>query len=210
MRNFEKFVETRDTRVGGLAPWYWLKEESGAWTGPKSDWEDSHVKIIDAMPNRRTVVQAGGNQGMYPRLLSERFERVYTFEPDYANFFVLSKNCQRDNIFKFQAFLGDHPDHFDIRRPQKQNTGMHEVQETDGPILTMTLDSFRFKNLDLIWLDIEGYEIKALKGAYNTLVTHRPLVLLENGQRDDIKLFMIDLGYKIDGTTRSDTVWRPQ
>ena len=31
--------------------------------------------------------------GMYPRLLAERFQYVYTFEPYYLNFRCLVHNC---------------------------------------------------------------------------------------------------------------------
>ena len=65
-------------------------------------------KLLKHIPvnRRRDVVCAGGNQGLYPRLLSEIFENVYTFEPDPLSFHCLAANCQKSNIVKIQAALG--------------------------------------------------------------------------------------------------------
>ena len=47
---------------------------------------------ISLCPQHRSVVQAGGHVGVWPKYLSVQFQQVYTFEPDYMNFQCLNKN----------------------------------------------------------------------------------------------------------------------
>lgn len=41
------------------------------------------------------------------------------------------------------------------------------------------LDDFKFTNVNLIKIDVEGWEFEVLKGAVNTINTHRPVLLVE-------------------------------
>ena len=51
-----------------------------------------------------------------------------------------------------------------------------------------TLDSFSFKKIDFIKIDIQGFELNALKGAHNTLQTNNPVLCIEE---DDPKNTLI-------------------
>jgi len=53
------------------------------------------------------VVQAGGAYGLWPLALADRFNTVYTFEPDGHNFPLLAENtAERVNVIRWQAALG--------------------------------------------------------------------------------------------------------
>ncbi len=52
------------------------------------------------------AIQAGGNCGVWPKAMGEKFELVYTFEPDPMNFRCLCANAPAENIYKFNAALG--------------------------------------------------------------------------------------------------------
>ena len=67
--------------IDGLTDWVWPKEDTGLWIGPRDDWEKAKPFILDQCGGFHTAVQAGGGCGMYPRLLAQMFEKVYTFEP---------------------------------------------------------------------------------------------------------------------------------
>lgn len=204
MREFEAEIRLRDETVSEIGPWYWQSIDSGAWDGPKSDWENSHVHAINALvKNRRVCVQAGGNQGMYPRILSSMFERVYTFEPEEKNFHCLVNNCQVSNVYKLQAALGAVSGLVGINKNVESNTGMHTVNET-GYIPMITLDSLNLDQCDYIMLDIEGYEILALQGAFNTIDAFKPVISCENG-RQEILDFLTPFGYTREATSQSDT-----
>lgn len=197
----------REELVDGMGPWVWTKNENGAWVGPKGDWENSHKKyILENVKNYRVVLQAGGNQGMYPCLLRRFFDRVYTFEPDYLNFFCLAQNCQDPNIFKFQSFLGEGHGMFPINHSSMDNSGMHTLGTGFGHIPMLMIDDFQFDCLDFIWLDIECSEIGALKGAVRNLEQHKPVVMCENANQE-IADFLGRFGYKKIVQSVSDTIF---
>ena len=191
----KKYIDTvyiRSESVDGVSDWTWIQNESGIWNGPSREWEEYFKKeITDLVPNKNCVVQAGGGLGMYPRLLSEIFNVVYTFEPDPLNFFCLVNNCQKDNIIKINGALGDRHKMVAVNRASMDNVGMHKVVE-NGIIPQFTIDDLKMEHCDLIMLDIEGYESYALAGAVATLDSFKPLVICENGTKeieDYLRLF---------------------
>ena len=45
-----------------------------------------------------------------------------------------------------------------------------------------TIDSFNFENVTFIKYDIEGYELKALKGSEQTIKKYNPVVVIEQNR----------------------------
>jgi FkbM family methyltransferase len=124
------------------------------------------------------AVQAGGNCGIWPAAMGQRFGRVYSFEPDPVNFRCLAANAPAENIFKFNAALGDAHGGVALElRPD--NVGAHQVAGP-GPIPVMRIDDLELDACDLIYLDIEGFELIALAGAIFTIRRHRPVVVVED------------------------------
>lgn len=207
MREFEDQVTTRDTPVDGVSPWYWLKRDTGAWDGPKTDFEDSHKhKWFTHVRDFDVCVQAGSCQGMYPRLLSRNFGVVYTFEPDRRNFYVASLNNQSENVYLFNAALGN-GGFVHVNRTSEDNVGMHQTV-ADGVVPAMRLDSFNMPKLGLLALDIEGYELYALQGALETIQRCRPVITTEC-PNSDVRELLMSLGYAHEDTSVSDWVWIP-
>ena len=197
----------RDQVVDGISDWVWRENENGAWDGPHREWENSHKDgYLKYCRNFDVVIQAGGNQGLYPRLFSKYFKTVYTFEPDSYNFHCLVNNCQQDNIFKIQAALGPESKLISISgEPGMTNSGTITVQHQFGLVPQVTIDSFNFTAVDLIQLDIEGYEAESLKGALQTIEKFRPVVSCE---RNDGNL-LIERGYKHVTSVGADQIYVP-
>lgn len=203
------FFITRNEEIDGVGPWLWIKSDSGAWTGPRDDWRDLKSKILKYCDKFDTVVCAGGNQGMYPRLYSNFFDLVYTFEPDGYNFHCLVNNCAKDNIIKIQAALGSEHQMIKMNRGNMTNTGCHTVIDHGGIIPMVMLDDFKFDKLSLIQLDIEKYELKALNGSCNTIAKHRPAIIIESANTE-ISDFLKAFDYKfITRVGHADTLYLP-
>lgn len=206
---FDDLVHTRQDICGGLTPWMWIKTDAGAWDGPKEDWEHSHLATIkEHVTDWSNCIQAGGCQGMYPRLLSDLFQNVYTFEPDPLNFHCLVNNCQKDNIFKMNAALGAESGFARVNRMTMSNVGCHTVS-TDGHCVVpmMTIDSFKLPTCGLFQLDLETYEIHALRGALETIERCKPVIQCENGNEDILRLLR-PFGYEKVATSRADTIYK--
>jgi FkbM family methyltransferase len=206
MKEYESLYHYRKDTVDGIGPWYWLKSDVKSWDGPKSDWEEYHKGIVlKTVKQFRTVIQAGGCQGMYPRLYAEMFQRVYTFEPDPWNFHALTVNCQKDNIVKIQAALGNSHKMINVHRLTMENVGEHRVVDGFNYPMFM-LDVFDFDSVDLIHLDTEEYEYAVLEGAQDTISKHKPVILAER-PNGNINRLLRGLGYRYAGRSAYDGIY---
>ena len=62
------------------------------------------------------------------------------------------------------------------------------------------LDRYRLPSLRLLKIDVEGMEVDVLLGARRTIVTHRPIIYVENDRRENSARLIgtiQDLGYRL-------------
>ena len=136
-------------------------------------------QILPRCTDYRTCVQAGGNIGIWPKSLSGRFSRVFTAEPDHANYSALIANLEGiENIEIIKGAFGDgyatgSMDHID-----PTNIGAHQVKE-GGDFQIIPIDSLKLKDVDLLQLDVEGFEHQAIMGALETIQRSWPVIVLE-------------------------------
>lgn len=170
-------------------------------------------KALAYCKNNKVAVQAGGNFGVWPKALSKVFNTVYTFEPDQVNFSCLCRNIgDIQNIVKIQAALGDENKCVDLYR-YENNAGAHYVAGA-GIIPTFTIDSLALPACDLIVLDIEGYELKALRGAKKTIEAYGPVIHIEDkGLSDkygsalgDAEKWLFNFGYVVKDRPARDVI----
>lgn len=181
-------IHVRSDAFEGAVNWTWIRSlHDVTWDVICNDWLAHHKdQILRWFPaGGQSAVMAGGNMGLYPALLSRYFSLVYTFEPDPVHFHCLTNNCQFPNVVKFQAALGASNGMVGMSTPIEGNTGMAQVEEVGrNCIPTMTIDQFAFNDLDLLFLDTEGFEPQILEGARDTLTRLSPKLILELGDVD--------------------------
>ena len=185
----------RNTEVEGIGPWMWREADHWGWAHPASEFPALRNLLLANTKERGVIVQAGGCMGMYPRLWSEHFATVYTFEPEPTNFYCLVANCPSDRIIKVQAALSDQPCMCRLSAGLSYNAGAYALESEPGGTLTMRLDSLAFDRIDAIQLDCEGHETKVIAGAINTLIKHRPVIAIERPD-DKLKGMLEELGYR--------------
>lgn len=137
------------------------------------------------VPGRRGVIQAGGNVGVYPVALGKQFKYVWTFEPEPDNFRCLELNAKHiPHIDLYNVALGEISGKVSVHKnvDGEANTGAIHVSD-GGAIPRYTIDSLLLEEVDLIWLDVEGYEELVLKGAYQTIDKFHPAVIIEEDER---------------------------
>lgn len=141
---------------------------------------------------------------------------VIGFEPDPFNFQVCQNNIKLNNFSNLIVLpigLGETSDtvKMEVRTPDNRGGNRIATQVEKGSV-TVTIKSLdsvpeiqSLIKIDLIKLDVEGYELKVLKGAKNLLLKHTPTLFIEiddNNLRDqgdsavELILFLKSCGYK--------------
>lgn len=140
-------------------------------------------QTIPLCQGRAVAVQAGGNLGLYAKRLAKDFATVYTFEPDPELFRLMQINAPAPNILRYQAALGDERQLVGVSRVRRDGKPSNHEGIThiagEGVIPTLRIDDLGLTVCDLIVLDVEGWELFALRGARQTLKHCRPVVSVE-------------------------------
>ena len=170
---------------------------------------------LDLCKQFRTAIQAGGNVGVYPVALAQKFQRVYTVEPDAANYEALTINTanQPRVTIRRAAFGKDHgKSAIDQRCPN--NIGAHRIKE-GAEFDVVPIDSLNITDCDLLQLDVEGSEFQAILGAMATIRASSPVIILElnglgahYGHTDSDTINLMDhIGYKIADHVNRDVIF---
>lgn len=178
--------------------------------------------VLKLVSGRTACVQAGANLGVFPKYLAKSFRAVYVFEPAQALFPMMVANAPEPNIIRFQAALGEMPGLVGTscsRRkhgPGPIHAGLTHI-DGEGIIPTLCLDDLSLPVLDLLYLDLEGFELYALRGALQTIARCRPVIAVEINQNigfygldgDEVRALIVAMGYQPATTIKSDEVFVP-
>jgi len=130
--------------------------------------------------------------------------RVFAFEPNPDALACLAHNCPDAKIHPYG--LGDYSDTKKICK--NVNAGASSIGDSgETEVKINCLDSYDLPRLDFLKLDVEGYELKALQGAEQTICEYRPKMWIEinrgalerhGASAKDIFAFLTDYDYDIE------------
>ncbi len=143
-------------------------------------WLVEHLNIKDD----DLIIDIGANAGWYSLVLSvDQKPTILAFEPDKENYELLTGNLQmngRTNVKTYNKAVSDHEGVLTLHLYKGYNPGRHSFIKQKNSIGTaevpiVPLDDFLEKEgygnrkVKLIKIDIEGYELTALKAATKLL-----------------------------------------
>jgi len=162
---------------------FWSTEDIPAYEYLKKSHEHEERVLSKHLEGTNVAVQAGGHCGFVIReLLNIGFTNIYTFEPNNSMFLALCLNVPEPSVYKIQGCVGDEVGLVNMIKNGNRPAGANFVDINTvglGLIPTFTIDSLALNSCDLIMLDTEGYEYKALLGAKKTIEKYKPLLCLE-------------------------------
>ena len=120
----------------------------------------------------RKVLDIGAWCGTWTKVMEPYANQIIAFEPDKLHFDCLNKNCKNSinkqlavgNTFGKINLIGD-------------NFTQAKRVSGEGDIQMITIDSLNYNDVDMIKIDVEGYDFEVLKGASTTLKNVKYLMI---------------------------------
>jgi FkbM family methyltransferase len=135
-------------------------------------------KITRHLKPGSVAVDGGANIGTLTRAMLDAGAKVLAFEPNSQAYECLVHNCPQ--AITFQAGLNCERGYAIMNRQDNAGASYLSVGGMgDAAVILRVLDEYELSQCDLIKLDIEGYELKALQGARVTIELFHPVLILE-------------------------------
>lgn len=144
---------------------------------------------VEQCEKRRLAMDIGAHVGAWTKELAKHFKFVRSFEAKEINFDCLEKNIQGiENVFASQYAIGDDNKTVSVHEAiDPGNSGAGWIQEGDE-VEMIALDKVdRYRDVDFIKIDVEGFEPFVIEGARETIEKNRPVILIEQTPGIDMR-----------------------
>lgn len=141
---------------------------------------------VAACEKKRVCIDIGANVGLWACDLVNQFAHVVAFEPVAEFRECFKKNVNQTNYTMQPVALGRSESLIEMNIVQG-NTGHSHIDPTSigkGTIPMKTLDSFNFTDVDMIKIDVEGFEEEILAGALKTIELNKPVLVIEQQKHE--------------------------
>lgn len=188
-------IET-DTRYGRML--YLTQDQYiGASLAHYGEYSAGEVeRLVALIEPGDVVIDVGANVGALTVPLARKVGprgAVFAFEPQPFVFYVLCGNLALNGLEWANAqrqILGAEPGVTQIAAIEYRipgNFGAYAVPQAEAngiiPTAVGPLDAWRLNRCDLIKIDVEGMEKLVVRGAYDTIRRHRPVLWIEAEDR---------------------------
>ena len=194
-------------------------------------WEKHLVELFPKyVKPGSTVIDAGAHIGVHTMTfarLAGPSGRVYAFEPQRKLFRELVFNVrlnQAKNVVPLRYALGHTAAIVNMDSATKGNEGGTALGKGGDSVELRSLDSFAFRNVSLIKIDVEQFEDFLLEGAQLTIARNRPVLIIEilggvtydtapphlRKRIDETRGRLKDMGYKVSHIAFSDYLAVPE
>jgi len=199
----------------------WMKAVKRYVNGKPTYQYNKYAECLRILDKKRTAIDVGGNLGLWSRVMCLDFDSVQAFEPvsEYCEYFV--KNAPMATLHN--VALSDEEMIITMAcatngscgdtAPQVNKRKEKALQEVG----TVLLDSYCFVDVDFIKVDCEGYEYHVLQGAEQTIISNKPVIIVEQkpgkgkkyGYADDEAVkYLKYLGMKVHTVISGDYIMR--
>jgi len=197
-------INRNDTGVG------WQLSEYGTYDPNELEAIKELFKVLRSNTESLVALDIGANIGIHSVVLSEQVGPrgfVYAFEPQRIIFNMLAGNIALNsisNVLCHHKAVTDFPGlikipAFDYGKPmsfgsielggiQKEDIGQIPMLGKSELVAGICIDSMDLNQLNFIKIDVEGMEIKVLKGAQKSINKFRPFMLVEYLKSDQDEL----------------------
>jgi len=175
----EKYPFVEVQRIWNKTQKFWMTSfRSEDWCGAKSyadrggDLNNWNPTLRDLVKEGNVVLDCGANEGWLTTMFANRVGatgRIISIEPVAANCDII-----REQV-KLNGFQNVEVMRFAVAEKSGELVKLHAecVGYVGETVTTIALDTFAYLRPDVIKVDIEGYELAAIRGAKEILKQHR-------------------------------------
>ena len=181
--------------------------------GPGSEHDqqvfDKIRELIKDQPKRH-FIDVGGNVGRWSKEFVNDYGRITAFEPAPYNIECFLKNTEHDPTITLKQFgLGENPSKakLDVVIPNHLgSTVVHPAPNGEIDIQRLDDQGGAFEDIDLLKIDVEGFETEVLKGGKEMINMSNPLIAIERHAfnykllgktKKESHLYLESIGYKL-------------
>lgn len=171
-------------------------------------------QILEHIPNKRTFIDVGANVGIWSFPLIGKFKTIIGYEPSKQNIECLIANVGESIEIRTKA-VADFEGTADFHQAGKNCGDGKLCRPGVGASYTVPvvkLDNENLSGVDLIKIDVQGWELEVLQGAEQIIKKQRPWVIFEVNQDIDVCCkFMENLDYETIYTkSKRVFLWAPK
>lgn len=159
---------------------------------------------------KETFVDVGAYIGdsidEFLKVVDNKFEKCYAFEPDDYNYGVLNAEFKEDNrVLVYKKGVGNENTvvYFKCKKSSDVSCVVSKKDNATSQIEIVRLDDIIKDGITFVKMDIEGMELDALRGAEEIIKKYRPILAISIYHKtEDIVeipeyILSLDLGYKL-------------
>lgn len=177
--------------------------------GPAQYQDDVRDEAYKYVSDFNIAIDIGANVGLWAKPLTERFERVIAFEPLEQVYSCLESNVAGLNVDIHKHALGNVNDVVEMVYDPENTGGSFVSNVGQGSINIKRLDDLNLPKFGLLKIDCERHELEVLKGAMDTILKYKPIIVCE--QQADTEecagLFLKSFGAREITNVRKDYIF---
>ncbi len=185
------------------------------YTNEPYEYKNWFLRIVD---KNSTFVDIGANIGGYTIRACKLGANVIAIEPDLANFSILKENLKINNLNAklINVAVGSKLGYLPLLAPAKYSTGTLSFVRGNilrGYVKVMPLDELIIPILDgeieLLKVDVEGFEIEVLKCANETLKRTKYIMIeILSKNRNEVFRILKEGGFYLIDMTRNNFLFK--
>ena len=146
----------------------------------------SWLKPLSKEFKKSTLIDVGANIGNHSMFFSDHFKKIVAIEPYDKIFKVLKLNTEKTKNIKILNYAisdNNYNSYLNIKISNLSGTNLiKKPKKKSKKVICKKLDSIikKTEKIALIKIDVEGHELKVIKGALNVIKNNKPIILFEH------------------------------
>jgi FkbM family methyltransferase len=177
--------------------------------GPPEYQDDVRDEAYKYVTDFNLAVDVGANVGLWAKPLSTKFNRVIAYEPLEQVYSCLERNVDRAKVDINKFALGSTNNKVDMVYDHINTGGSYVSEVGTGIIDIKRMDDLNLPKFGLLKIDCERHELEVLKGAIDTILKYKPIIVCEQQPDTDecAGLFLKSFGAREITNVRKDYIF---